>query len=401
MYKLIVWCVVSLLLACAFPDTSSASPRSAQAINKAITALQADKPQEALDLVMPFTEGAKPNVSVLLVAGNAFMRLEKPEQALKMYEIGSKCYPEHIGITQNKAIALYELERLVSAGKCFMRLATLQRQKPSEKKDGGTPDWYKSQYQATACYYRAERYDLALKAILPLQKYTEFKEHTDTQKLLAHVYIATKKWKKAKTELLALVKRHPTERTFWILLAEVNIRSERLKKAAVALQVAYQLKPPTKTEAIRLARLYLQVDAPLLASKSILASTEKLSGSDYDLLAVAYERAGEYSQASKALEDAIQYKATPKRHFELGKLLYRNQEYAEAIPPLLIALKKQKKKKGLTYYILGQCFVQTKQHDKAKKMFAKATKYRNIRAHAKHSLTLLSNIEKLKKGETL
>lgn len=403
MYKLVLYCTVALFLHVFMLPYNSFAAHSGHKINSAFKALQEDKPQQALSLLTSVLEKTKPNISALLIAGNAHMQLDAPAKALKIYERGVKLYPDHVGIIQNKAIALYDLEKFRFAGDAFVRVATLQRKeksKKSKKKADSCPDWYKSRYQATACYYKAQKYGLALKTVLPLMPHSKYSEHTDTQKLLAHIYIAQEKWKKAIHELSSLVARYPESREFWMLLAEVNIRANKLKNGAAALQVAYKLKAPTKNEAMRLARIYLQVDAPLLASKSIL-SCKHLTASEYDLLAVAYERAGEYSQAATALQKAINCKGTPKRFFELGKLFYRNQNYTEAIQPLRVASKKLKKKKGLSIYLLGQCFLNTAQNKQAKKMFMKAKKYRSVRSHATHALSLLNNMEQLKNSHQL
>jgi tetratricopeptide (TPR) repeat protein len=125
-----------------------------------------------------------------------------------------------------------------------------------------------------------------------------------------------------------------------------------------------------------------------------LASPQNLTASQHDLMAIAYERAGYVEKAVLSLQEAIALEDTSKRHLEFGKLLYRNQLYEKAIEPLNVAYTKAKKK-GLPLYLLGQCFLNMNNYNKATTLFVKAKKYRSVRSNAKNALSLIKHIQRM------
>lgn len=401
MQKLIILILFGLCLQFSIAGSPAFAGRSdAVKINTALKALQEDKPAKALEILTHMLEQPKPEITALLIAGNAYMQLGENEKALALYQKGVTIFPNDIGLLQNKAIALYYLQRFSPAGDAFALLSKFQLAKAKEIKEeveaktGQAPAWYKSQYQAAVCYYKSEHYNKALTAVMPLLSYGKTSQSVDAKKLLAHIYIALEQWKKASVQLDILVATHSKDRSLWLLLANVNIRQNRLTKASSALQVAHCMQPPTRSECVRLAKLYLQVNAPLLASKILLASPQKLTASQHDLMAIAYERAGYVEKAVLSLQEAIALEDTSKRHLEFGKLLYRNQLYEKAIEPLNVAYTKAKKK-GLPLYLLGQCFLNMNNYNKATTLFVKAKKYQSVRSNAKNALSLIKHIQRM------
>lgn len=401
MRKLIMLLLLGLCLQLSVaPSPAFAGRNDAVKLNTALKALQEDKPAEAIELLAHILEQPKPEITAFLIAGNAYMQLEENEKALSLYQKGVAIFPNDIGLLQNKAIALYYLQRFNPAGDAFALLSKYQQKKAKEVTTNNAPAWYKSQYQAAVCYYKSEHYNKALTAVTPLVSYAKTSQNVDAKKLLAHIYIALEKWKKASAQLDQLVVAHSKDRSLWLLLANVNIRQNRLSQASSALQIAHSMQTPTRSECVRLAKLYLQVDAPLLASKILQASSEKLTASQHDLMAIAYERAGYVDKAVLSLQEAIALEDTTKRHLEFGKLLFRNQLYEKAIDPLNVACSKSKKK-GLPLYLLGQCFLNMNNYNKATALFVKAKKYRRVRSNAKNALSLIKHMKRMQQENVI
>lgn len=363
-------------------------------INAALKALQQDKPEESVALLKHVLEQAEPEVSALVIAGNAYMQLGNNKKALALYKKGVSIYPNDMGLLQNKAIALYYLQQFLPAGDAFIQLAEMQKAKPKAAQANEAPAWFKSQYQAAVCYYKSEHYNKALSTMLPLTSVAKNAQSFDAKKLLAHIYVALEQWKGASAQLGSLVKECPEDRSLWLMVANVHLRMNQLTEASSALQVAHSMKAPTRSECVRLAKMYIRADAPLLASKILTGSPEKLTASQLDLLAIAYERAGYINKAVETLQTALAQEDTTKRHLEYGKLLYRNQLYDKAVEPLNVVCSKTKKK-GLPLYLLGQCFLKMNEYKKASTLFAQAKKYRNVRSNAKSALSLIQHIERM------
>lgn len=400
MYKLIVSCALCITFFAG--QACFAAPRANPAIHKAYKELQANHPKKALELLESTLASSRPNVSAMVIAGNAYMELEETPKALALYKRGTKLYPHDTHLLQNKAVALYYLEQFAEAGDCFHQLSDLQRTPKGkhQKKSGNKadPSWYNSQYQAGVCYYKASDYNNALTMLTPLTVYPEYKAFCDTHRLIAHSYIAQKKWKEATAILASLLKTEVNNRDAWKLLAEVYIQRGKLKKGAAALQVAHSLKPATSGECMRLAKVYLQVNSPLLAVKSIKASPEPLTAKQLELLSIAQEKGGHLKRAAQAIEKAISLAPSPKRHFELAKIYFRNQQYSNAIPHFDKAAAKTKYK-GLAYYFQGQCYLQLNQYDNAKKLFIKAKKYKKVRLSAASGMMLIQQKERIRNEE--
>lgn len=382
-----------------FTPQSLAAQNHATTINVALKKLQEDKPAEALTLLKHIIEQAKPEKAALLIAGNAYMQLDQNKKALAIYQKGSKLFPDDQGLLQNKAIALYYLQRFKQAGNAFLQLS-IQQKKQKHSAEKNTPVWFKNRYQAAVCFYKADQYAKAMTTVQPLVVHTDIPQHCNAKKLLAHCYIAQEKWKKASFLLEELVEAQPRDRSLWMLLANICIRRNHLTKASSALQIAYSMQPPTHAECVRFAKLYMQVHAPLLASKMLSNSPEPLSAKEYDLLALAYEKTGNVPEAVKASQQAIALKNTTSRQLEYGKLLYRNQMYSQAIQPLKQAYTKLKKK-GLPLFLIGQCYMNAEEYSKASEYLLKAQKYKSVRSNSKNALSLIKHIQRLKKESSI
>lgn len=394
MHKLMLPVCFVLSMVFILPASSAYAGRNDSIkINAALKALQQDKPEESVALLQHILEQNKPDVSALIIAGNAYMQLGKNKKALALYEKGVSIYPNDLGLLQNKAIALYYLQQFLPAGDAFIQLAEMQKAKGGAAQANEAPAWFKSQYQAAVCYYKSEHYNKALSTMLPLTSEVN-KQSFDAKKLLAHIYVALEQWENASAQLDLLVNEKPEDRSLWLLLANINLRMNQIASASSALQVAHSMKAPTRSECVRLAKMYIRADAPLLASKILTESPEKLTASQLDLLAIAYERAGYVNKAVETLQTALAQEDTTKRHLEYGKLLYRNQLYDKAIEPLNVVCSKTKKK-GLPLYLLGQCFLKMNEYKKASTLFAQAKKYRSVRSNAKNALSLIQHIERM------
>ena len=396
MGKLILSLFLAGMLWC---SPAEANRRSALVINAALEALQKDNPQKALELLEGPLQTSSPNISAFLIAGNAYIELDKTKQALALYEKGLKIYPKDIKLLQNKAITLYYLEKYNEAGEMFLDVAKKQHSIVSkDRKADQAPEWYKTQYQAGICFYKAEKYGAAQRALLPLSKQNAYKEWLDVQQVLAHSYLAQEKWKQAEQVLTAYLAVNKQKKKIWILLAEVHIRQNKLKTAAATMQVAKTIAPPSVNECMRLARLYLQVNSPLLAADSINTCPKPLTVKQYDLLAIAQEKSGHINLASHSLTEALKKEKSAKRSLALGKLYYRHEEYKKAIQPLTIAAK-NKKHSGLAHYLLGQCYLECGDEKVAEKMFVEASKNKRIRLNAKSALRLLKQKQKIREDK--
>ncbi|WP_370735336.1 tetratricopeptide repeat protein [Halodesulfovibrio aestuarii] len=292
---------------------------------------------------------------------------------------------------RNKAIALYYIEQYSGAAECFIKAARLAKEDSNKNSKSRTEDWRQNHYQAAACFYKATKYAKARTAILPILSNKVSPSIAETLTLYAHIELALEHWKEAINALQRLITNAPNKAKSWKLLAEAYLRTDALKKAASTLQVAYSITAPTASEQTRLARIYLQIDAPLLACKTIQKIPSPITASQNMLLAIAYERSGDSKKAIIALQKAVALENNVKNNMELGKLLYRSCQYEQAITPLTLAANKTKKK-GMAYYLIGQCFMHLKQLKKSKSFFNKALAYAEVKGSAQNALRMITQL---------
>jgi len=385
--------IVLLLCSGAFAGKTHNAEHS-RILNKALEALSQSKIQEALELARPLLTKKTPHSMAYLITGNALMQLDKVEEALSVYKKGVNAYPKDEGLLQNYAIASYRTENYKEAGNAFYALFQYQQagtQKgKSSSKPQASPAWQQNLHQAAVCFYKAQAYSRAQKAVSALVHHLGMTKEYCT--LSAHIYIAQKNWTAAARQLKNALKYQPEDAKTWRLVAELHIRSKQIKKAASALQIANILAPPTERSQMRLAQAYLQVNAPLLACRALQKTPGKLSAKYYDLLAAAYQQAGRDTLAAKSLQHAIDLTPTPKRYLELAKIHFHNQQYKHAIPPLQKAIA-ENEKSGLAHYLLGQCYWRDENLPKAIEAFSQASSYKLYRFHANSCLQVIRNLQ--------
>ena len=393
MFKLALPLLLTLILVTApLRQTAIAGQGDSRAINAALTALQESKAAHALKLLESILSRKDPPIHALLIAGNAYIHQDAYTKALSLFSKGAELYPEHAGMLQNKAIAFYYLEQFANAATCFLKAAQLAKLDAQKDAKAKTAAWRQNHYQAAACFYKAEKYTKARNAILPILSDNTPQSFTATLKLYAHIELALENWKEATSALQQLIANTPQDAKSWKLLAETYLRTDALGKAASALQVAYSITAPTASEQTRLARIFLQIDAPLLACKTLEKIPSPLTASQYKLLAIGHERSGNTAGAITALQKAVSLDNSVKSNMELGKLLYRSCQYQEAIAPLSTAANQMKKKKGMAYYLIGQCYMHVENLEKSKTFFEKALRYKSVKANAQNALRMIEQL---------
>ena len=349
-------------------------------LTKAHTCINKGNSQCAQRILSRYIENStRPHPYGIVLYGTLLLEQKNLPLAAEILEKGYENYPQCREIVHNFAVARYEQERFEEAGKLFLESYELSKEpKPAVR------------YQASACFYQAEKYKQAYAAIRPLLDTTTVK--TNWVKLAAHSLIQLKDWPRAEKVLIRFLKASPTEYAYWQLLANVRVERKHYKRAAAALEIAYRITPPNETQRRNLSQLYLYIDAPLLSAHALEDSfTGTPSPKVCDQLARAYLSAGRTRQALGMLKLAIRQDNTAERWLTKGKILYSKRRYPEAAAALKQSVK-LKEKTGLAHFLMGMSLWETQHWEKARISFAQAATHKRYAKKANRAIKSIDNM---------
>jgi tetratricopeptide (TPR) repeat protein len=197
------------------------------------------------------------------------------------------------------------------------------------------------------------------------------------QVLLA-VYLDNKRYKKAESVLLSLMKLEPDNKTWWNYLVSVYLDQDKEDKALAALVLAYYQGQLEADDLMRIVQLYNYNGIPEKAARLLagwlkegrLKATHKICKLQFEL----WHLACEHGPALQALEKAASLADSGEDYLLLGRLYIERNEWHKAREALQRALHNGIDEEAKAYYLLGIVAFNCNDHNTARLAFEKAVK---------------------------
>ena len=211
--------------------------------------------------------------------------------------------------------------------------------------------WFKTEKNANVqshvlagyAYYELERYPPAITHLKQALDYADTPEASWYQ-LLTVIYLQTKHYTAAETLLQQALRVYPLNKQFWRTLADVYLRRQREGKALAVLTLASWAGVLEGSDLKRMARLYVQLGMPEKAARLLHDWGKKgslpKSHANLTLEAESWLLAREREKALSILRNAAEMADDGSTHMLLGRLLFEQERWREAIPALQAALSK-------------------------------------------------------------
>lgn len=365
------------LLTVPAPVQAEDIPRQEQmALHRAQKHLSENDTQACLSVLHKYRKkhGEPESAIFYLVLGNAHYRAKELEKAQGAYSRGVEKAPEHPTLLRNLASVCLRTGHPLSAGQYYRR-AFKAKKKPE-------PELL---YRAGTAFYRAEAFDRALSALNDLFARAEEIQPAWAD-LMVYTCLESGKWARAKDVLDRLLEKHPEQRRYWKLLAQVRLKREEYRKAACALEIAYTLEPPDPSGWKDLANIYASIDAPLQAAEALERSCGgSCSIEENKRLARLYSRACRYEQAISSLDRTLKHSASADLYLEKGRLCYRAGRFEAALSALRESLELAPDRHEARLW-LGYTAWQLRDWDLAKRCFARVPDDTDVGEQAQNGL---------------
>ncbi|MFW6253801.1 MAG: tetratricopeptide repeat protein [Chitinivibrionales bacterium] len=160
---------------------------------------------------------------------------------------------------------------------------------------------------------------------------------------------------------------------FWVQLAQANEKVGLTEKALACYMVSSRLHPTDYTSLLGAARIYNKLDqaenAMNMARKALEQNFSGEASWEFARAAIKLERPDE---AKQALEKVIETDpANVVANRELGLIYYKDKQYAKALP--LLKRSMETKEDADVAYMIGKCYLETKDVDNAVTYLKKTT----------------------------
>jgi tetratricopeptide (TPR) repeat protein len=356
---------------------SESMPRSErEALYRAQKHLSSNSTDKCLSTLRKYreTHGDPQSALFYLFLGNAHYSRQDYSRAEQAYSRGLKKNSDHPTLLRNLASVCLQNGKALKAGRYYRRAF--------EATDEPKPELL---YQAGAAFYRAEAFDRALSALNEL-----FDRAEEIQPAWAELLVSTclesEQWARAKAVLDRLLEKHPEQRRYWRLLAQVRLKREEYRKAACALEIAYKLEPPEPAGWKDLANIYASIHAPLQAARALeRACGDSCSIKELRRLSRLYSRACRYEQAISCLDRALEHSASAALYLEKGRFCYRAGRFERARSALRKSLELAPDRHEASLW-LGYTAWQLRDWDLAKRCFARVPDDTDVGQQAQNGL---------------
>ncbi len=288
----------------------------------------------------------------------------------------------------NLAAAVHQLGRPGEAARLWERAYRLKG------RDGEEPE-ARILYYAGAAYYEAKEYGRAARVLSTLVSGAKNPPRAWLE-LLVNTLIELKAYDRAETVLTELVDRFPERAGAWRLLAQVRLQKKSFQAAAAALEIAYRLEPPRKSDLKTLADIYFYLKAPLKGALTLeRAYGPRPSAKECRELAGWWLAAERPDRALAWLERAIRLAPSAGLYRDKGRLLFERGRYAEALESLEAAVRIAPDS-PLTNLLLGLAALESDRFDTARRALERAAADEKYRRSAQAAL---ANLEAMAAAE--
>jgi tetratricopeptide (TPR) repeat protein len=316
-----------------------------------------------------------------MLLGNCCFQLNDVKRAENAYCKAIEARPEDPDLLTNYAIASYMQENYKRAAEFFVKAFKLK-----EPKDATLL------YKAGASYYQGEQYQEAKNAL------DRLKAHTDNLKkewieLLVFTDVRLKYWDEAIDLLGELLQQEPEEAKFWKLLAHVKVNQGKYEDAAVNLEIAYQLKEPTRSELEGLASLYSYLNCPLKAADLLATAYDNNLNSKQTLqIARLYARGYMHDEAIRLYRTILEQDTSEVAVKEMASLLYESARFQEVVSLIERAVQRYRLEDASLYLLKGYAAWHLKDWDTALSSFHMAKASNRHRSQAEGALKIISGL---------
>ena len=196
--------------------------------------------------------------------------------------------------------------------------------------------------------------------------------------LLLAAYLEEQRLKPAARLLRRLVRRFPRDPTYWRQYASVLMQLKRHRQAATVLALANDQGLLRQPDLLTLARLYLQINAPLNAARLLERALAKgrieARHQPLELLADAWILAREPAKAIRVLERLAAIDPSGRPQLRAGALLMEQEQWRAAAAKLKEGLRLQARPAAGDWLRLGSVYLRLGEEGKAGKAFRQAAK---------------------------
>lgn len=259
-------------------------------------ALEVGDPRQAITMIRQYQvhqSGPVPYPFFSLL-GSCHYQLKQYREAAKAFGTALNQQPDDGDLSVKLATCLYQASDYIPAGRQFAAAyGRVSAQKPDLL------------YQSAVAFYQGKDYQHAAQSLEKLIKTTATSENA-WMELLLSCRLELQKWSEAESLLNQLLSRQPMHEPYWRLLSQLHLQRKQYREAVMAMEVMYQLSPPSSDDLKNLAELYSYLNLPLRSAKLLRQIYGKhLAPAQIKELAGLYQRGFDYQNALATMAQGL------------------------------------------------------------------------------------------------
>lgn len=180
-----------------------------------------------------------------------------------------------------------------------------------------------------------------------------------------------------------VISKFPTEKKYWLYLANMYLSKDQQSKSLAVLKLAYERGFVTEArEILRLAKLYLYEGVPLkagdLLTKALDQGTIERNEKNFRLLAEAWYKSQEIDFAKSAFKIAGEFAQTGEHDLYRAQMHLDSEEFEQAVDALEKAIEKGIKQQANAIMMLAMAHFQLRAYEEALAVLENAANYPTV-----------------------
>ncbi len=185
-----------------------------------------------------------------------------------------------------------------------------------------------------------------------------------------------------------VISKFPSEKKYWIYLANMYLSKDEQSKSLAVLKLAYDRGFVTEPrEILRLARLYLFEGVPVKAGELLSQALDngqvERNEKNFRLLAEAWYKSQEIDEAKGAFKNAGELAETGEHDLYRAQMHLDSEEFEAAVEALEKAIEKGVKQQAQAIMMLAMAQFQLRHYDQALAVLDKAAEFPKIAEQSK------------------